>query len=646
MPSAGDQEAPAKFHFASFVLDTGTRCLFQAGKPIPLSPKEFQALLLLVRADGQAVPKERFVQSLWPDTAVGDTSLARIISVLRRYLGADAIVSVARFGYRMALPLEVPNKPVPVVAVEAALLGAAALTEPVAGPPGPIRRKPLLYAAGLISLVAFALTAWLLWPKPAQGRFVAEADAARWDALGLFALREGTYFKASRAFEQAVQLAPGSPLLHAHLAEASLQLNLDETARQQLLLASERESVQRLTEADQRYLEAVRATAVRDYPAATREYQFLLTGQQNEGRAASLEDLGRSLQREGRLSEAKAAYLQAAELQPTNAGVQLHLGVLAGLQRDLPGANHYLDRATTLYQASTNEEGEAEVDFQRASMAYVRADYDRAATFYRASQNLASGINDLQMQARALSGLATVCRWQGDFKASEDASRQELTLAHTMHSDLWQAEGLMLLANLAIAHRDVPESRRLLAEALEVARRVQNLRLQANIEFSTADLADQTGEYTQELTVARLARQHYEMYGSVDGIADASIQIIQAERGLQRYSAALQDAQALLASSVRTGSDVFAEDSEAELGHIYEAMKDNAAALDHYQRALTLAYRTGSQVSLKSLHVVYVLARLGRRQQALRIFAGVPTAVQNDPDCAAQYQQAKLALHR
>lgn len=645
MSSAGNQEAPARFYFGGFVLDTGTRCLLQDGKPVPLSPKEFQALLLLVRADGQAVPKERFMQSLWPDTAVGDTSLARIVSVLRRYLGADAILSVARFGYRMALPLELPDEAVSVAAIETAPFETAP-SEAATPQPTVAGKKSFLYAGGLAAAAALALGTWLLWPKPAQGRFVAKADAARWDALGLFALREGTYFKASRAFEQAVQLDPGNPLLHAHLAEASLQLNMDEAARQQLLLASEREGVQRLAEADQRYLEAVRATAVRDYPAATRQYRMLVTGQQSESRAAALEDLGRSLQREGRLPEAKDAYLQAAELQPTNAGVQLHLGVLAGLQRDWSGANRYLDRATTLYQASTNEEGEAEVDYQRASMAYVRAEYDRAATFYQASLNLAAGMNDPQMQARALSGVSTVRRWQGDFNASKEAAIQELALAHTLHSDLWQAEGIMLLANLAMARRDVPESRRLLTEALEVARRVQNLRLQANVEFSMADFADQTGEYALELTTAKVARQHYEAYGSADGVADASMQIIQAERGLQDYPAALRDAQALLTISVQTGSDIFTEDTEAELGHIYGAMGNETAALEHYQRALNLAHRTGSQVALKSLHVVYALARLGRRQQALQMFAAIPTAAQQDPDCADRYQQVKLALRR
>jgi DNA-binding winged helix-turn-helix (wHTH) protein/tetratricopeptide (TPR) repeat protein len=605
---APDRPIPARFTFAGFILDTGTRCLTRGGEPVPLSPKEFHTLLILVQEGGHAVPRETLIQTIWPDTVVGDTSLGRIISVLRRHLGAEAIVSVARFGYRFALDI---------VPLDSSIAATIVPEPAVATPPASPQHRRHFYTFAALFLAALLVAAgFITLAKHQTRRPLAESDAARWDSLGLFALREGTYFKASKAFEQAIQLAPRNPLLHAHLADAWLQLNMDEAARQELLLASNHDAVQQLSDDDRRYIEAVRATAVRDYPAATRQYQTILESSQVQDRSNALEDLGRALQREGRLPEATSTYRHAAELQPTNAGVQLRLGLLAGLQRDLTVANRYLDHATSLYEASTNQEGEAEVDYQRASMAYVRADYTRAAMFYSDSLDLATKLNDLQMEARALGGLSTVRRWQGDLPGSAEAANRVMVLARILHSDFWQVEGVMHLANIAIVRKDIPESRRLLTEALELADRVKQPRLQTNAEFSMGDLADQTGDYTQELAMAQRARQHYESYGSADGVADASMQVIQAERGLHNYPAALHDAQALLDDSIRTGSDLFAEDSEAELGHIYTALEDHAAALDHYQRALDLAHKTGSQVSLKSLHVVSALAQLGRRQQA------------------------------
>jgi TolB-like protein/DNA-binding winged helix-turn-helix (wHTH) protein/tetratricopeptide (TPR) repeat protein len=95
---------PAKstiqYEFGTFVLDCGTRELWCAQQRIPLTPKEFQALLIFVRAEGKALEREALVRTLWPDTVVGDGSLGRVVSVLRRHLGPEAILSVPRFGYR------------------------------------------------------------------------------------------------------------------------------------------------------------------------------------------------------------------------------------------------------------------------------------------------------------------------------------------------------------------------------------------------------------------------------------------------------------------------------------------------------------------------------------------------------------------
>jgi len=93
------------YRFNEFTLDVQRRSLQSDGREISLSPKEFQTLLILVDAAGNAVERERMIAAVWPDTVVGDTSLARNISSLRRHLGSAAIEVVPKYGYRFALPV-------------------------------------------------------------------------------------------------------------------------------------------------------------------------------------------------------------------------------------------------------------------------------------------------------------------------------------------------------------------------------------------------------------------------------------------------------------------------------------------------------------------------------------------------------------
>jgi DNA-binding winged helix-turn-helix (wHTH) protein/TolB-like protein/Tfp pilus assembly protein PilF len=95
-----DKPRVEQYQFGEFVLDCGARQLLCGGKVISLTPKEFQTLVVLVEARGRAVEREAIMRSVWPDTVVGDTSLGRNISVLRRHLGVEAVESVPRFGYR------------------------------------------------------------------------------------------------------------------------------------------------------------------------------------------------------------------------------------------------------------------------------------------------------------------------------------------------------------------------------------------------------------------------------------------------------------------------------------------------------------------------------------------------------------------
>ena len=71
---------------------------------IPLSPKAFELLTILVDARPSAFTKEKLHQMLWPETFVSDASLHNLVAELRAALGDESrkprfIRTLHRYGY-------------------------------------------------------------------------------------------------------------------------------------------------------------------------------------------------------------------------------------------------------------------------------------------------------------------------------------------------------------------------------------------------------------------------------------------------------------------------------------------------------------------------------------------------------------------
>jgi len=86
------------------VLDSGTRELACRGRAVPLSPKVFELLELLLERRPEAVAKEAIHDRLWPKSFVSDSSLARLAAEARAALADDArkpryLRTVFGFGY-------------------------------------------------------------------------------------------------------------------------------------------------------------------------------------------------------------------------------------------------------------------------------------------------------------------------------------------------------------------------------------------------------------------------------------------------------------------------------------------------------------------------------------------------------------------
>ena len=100
-----------RVRFGTFVFDPETRELLRGDVRVPLSPKAFDLLSLLIAHRPKAMAKNELQERLWPTTFVVEKNLANLIGEIRAALGDDPsnprfIRTVHRFGYafRETLP--------------------------------------------------------------------------------------------------------------------------------------------------------------------------------------------------------------------------------------------------------------------------------------------------------------------------------------------------------------------------------------------------------------------------------------------------------------------------------------------------------------------------------------------------------------
>src|SRR6266568_35732 len=74
--------------------------LLRDGLPVPLKPKVFETLLVLVENGAHVMTKDELMARLWPDSFVEEANLAVNISQLRKALGDDD--NVEQFTARLA----------------------------------------------------------------------------------------------------------------------------------------------------------------------------------------------------------------------------------------------------------------------------------------------------------------------------------------------------------------------------------------------------------------------------------------------------------------------------------------------------------------------------------------------------------------
>ena len=98
-------QAKRFYVFGVFRVDVSERILFGEKGVVPLRPKAFDTLLVLLENSGHVLSKDELMGRVWPDSFVEENNLVQNISAVRKALGEASggqkfIETVPRRGYR------------------------------------------------------------------------------------------------------------------------------------------------------------------------------------------------------------------------------------------------------------------------------------------------------------------------------------------------------------------------------------------------------------------------------------------------------------------------------------------------------------------------------------------------------------------
>lgn len=212
------------YEFDEFRVDPVRRRLTRGGELVPLTPKAFSILLVLLERRGEVVEKEELIQKVWPDTFVTEANLTQNISSMRKALGERAsesryVVTVPGRGYSFVGDvLEVSRDAtgeIPVI-----LEPPQTLAKPEPADEGPLpEATPMLSAPPVASLPEAAPAS----PLDATGPIVAPVRTRRLQIVGLGLLGIALVVAGTLgglSFLRKGEVAGGAPLPPGTVAQA------------------------------------------------------------------------------------------------------------------------------------------------------------------------------------------------------------------------------------------------------------------------------------------------------------------------------------------------------------------------------------------------------------------------------------------
>jgi tetratricopeptide (TPR) repeat protein/tRNA A-37 threonylcarbamoyl transferase component Bud32 len=513
-----------------------------------------------------------------------------------------------------------------------------------------VLRPRLSLGLFLIVIALAGLAAWgvMRWRHPAP--YQPSAVARRWYDNGTTALRDGAYYQASKALEQAINEDGNFALAHARYAEALMELDYVDKAKDELLkvsaLAPDRSA---LTQIDALYLDAITATVRHDFPHAVEAYDQIARLSPNQPQVYV--DLGRALENNEETKKAIESYLKATMLDGQYATAYLRVGVLYGRQQELPSATASFDKADTIYQAMGNIEGRAEVSFQRGLLLTKSGKMAEAQAQLRQALELAQAIRNQPQQIKIMLQLSYALQSVGETAQAQKLASDAVHLAQANNMEDLTARGLIDLGNGFLVPGDYAEAENYYKQALELAQRYKTPRNAARALLSLGSLHIQQGNADEGVRYIEQALPFYQQGGYRKEVSQALLLLGRANQLKGDYDAALRAYKEQLLLSEEVGASQKGLANEG-IGAVLVQQEMYSQALGYFETKYSISKSLGDQkgVGYGAIERASALWQIGRYDEA-RALLDEASQLANRPDVGSKpvlvavYQNdAELAL--
>lgn len=404
-----------------------------------------------------------------------------------------------------------------------------------------LRRPRISVFTMLAALLIITVSVWAVIHFRRPKLHQPPAEAIRWYQEGTNALRDGTYYRASKMFDQALKADDGYALAHARLAEAWAELDYADKAKDEVLIANtlvpDRAALPAL---ESLYFQAITSTVSRNFPAAIESYQQIAQQSPDSEKPYAYMDLGRAYEKSGGIDKAIESYVQATNLDNQSSAAYLRLGVLYGRQQNLAGAAASFDKADKLYQAMSNFEGVGEVLYQRGLLFNNRDKLSEARGELQKSLDLARNTGNTYQQIKALLQLSNVACTELDTPRAQAYATEAIDLARASGLENLTTGGLIDLGNAFLVRGEYGETEKYFKQALEIAQRYKGRYNEARALLSLGSLRFMQSNVDEAVSYINQALPFYQQGGYRTQTSLALTLLARANRQKGDYDSALR----------------------------------------------------------------------------------------------------------